>query len=88
MPVYTVKNQQNIILHKCLYCSMSFDEKPNSQLVQVLHVMMCPQNDKRQEKEKRRVKRLNEKKTRKLLIFLTCIRFLFKTIICKYITYF
>jgi hypothetical protein len=69
MPVYTVKNQQNIILHKCPHCSMSFDENPNSQLVQVLHVMMCPQNDNRQEKEKKRVKRLNEKKNKKITNF-------------------
>ncbi len=49
---------------------MSFDENPNSQLVQVLHVMMCLQNDNRQEKEKKRVKRLNEKKNKKITNFL------------------
>ena len=71
MPVYTVKNQQNIILHKCPHCSMSFDENPNSQLVLTSSTSDdVPQNDNRLEKEKKRVKRLNEKKTRKLLIFL------------------
>jgi hypothetical protein len=66
MPVYTVKNKQTIVLHKCPFCSKPFEENANSQLVQILHLKMCPKNDDRQDKEKKQVKRLNERKNKKI----------------------
>jgi len=66
MPVYTVKNKQTIILNKCPFCQLVFQENPNSQLLEVLHLTMCPKNDGSQEKNKKQVKRLNDRKSNKI----------------------
>jgi hypothetical protein len=67
MPVYTVKNGQTLVLNKCPFCNEAFEKNPNSQFNQVLHVQMCGFNhDDKFAKQRKHVKRLNDKKSKKI----------------------